>query len=33
MEMFIGITFLVGLTMPKAKIEKGNKKHLASLVS
>jgi hypothetical protein len=33
MEMFIGITFLVGLTMAKAKIEKRNKKHLASLVS
>jgi hypothetical protein len=33
MEMFIGITFLVGLTMAKVKIEKGNKKHLASLVS
>lgn len=33
MEMFIGVTFLVGLTMAKAKIEKGNKKHLASLVS
>ena len=33
MELFIGVTFLVGLTMAKAKIEKGNKKHLASLVS
>lgn len=33
MELFISVTFLVGLTMAKAKIEKGNKKHLASLVS
>lgn len=33
MELFIGVTFLVGLTMAKAKIEKGNRKHLASLVS
>lgn len=33
MELFIGVTFLVGLTMAKAKIEKGNKKHLAALVS
>lgn len=33
MELFIGVTFLVGLTMAKAKIENGNKKHLASLVS
>lgn len=33
MELFIGVTFLVGLTMAKAKIEKGNRKNLASLVS
>jgi hypothetical protein len=33
MEVFIGVTFLVLLTMAKAKIEKGNKVHLASLVS
>ena len=25
MELFIGVTFLVGLAMAKAKIEKGNK--------
>lgn len=33
MELYIGVTFLVGLTRAKAKIEKGNKEHLASLVS
>lgn len=33
MELFIGVTFLVGLAMAKGKIEKGNKKHLASLVA
>ena len=33
MELFIGVTFLVGLTMAKAKIEKGNREHLASLVA
>ena len=33
MELFIGVTFLVGLTMAKAKIEKGKKEHLAALVS
>ena len=27
------VTFLVGLTITKAKIEKGNKKHLSYLVS
>ncbi len=33
MELFIGVTFLVGLTMAKAKVEKGNKEHLGALVS
>ena len=33
MELFIEVPFLVGLAMAKAKIEKRNKKHLASLVS
>ncbi len=33
MELFISVTFLVGLAMAKAKIEKGKKKHLAALVS
>jgi len=33
MELFISVTFLVGLTMAKAKIEKGNREHLASLVA
>jgi len=33
MKLFISVTFLVGLTMAKAKIEKGNREHLASLVA
>lgn len=33
MELFIGMAFLVGLSMAKAKIEKGRMEHLVALVS
>jgi|GEM_PF-5947021 hypothetical protein len=31
MELFILVTFLVGLSMAKVKIEKGNREHLVPI--